>query len=171
MSLAFDYRGTAAPRSDEDVFRADVFTGLSAPQKTLPPKYFYDRAGSQLFDRITALDEYYPTRTETALLKQFAGQIAQHAGPEAVVVEFGAGSLAKIRILLDTLETPRAYMPIDVSGAHMMASAAELRGQYPDLHVAPIIADFTEPLVIPFTEGANVFGFFPGSTIGNFEPS
>ena len=169
MSLAFDYRGPT-PRSDTEIFRADVLSGLSARRKTLPAKYFYDSAGSLLFDRITELDEYYPTRTETALLTDIAGEIAHLAGPDAVVVEFGAGSLAKIRILLDALRTPRAYMPIDVSGAHLMAAAAELRGHYPELHVTPIIADFTEPLTIPFAGNANVFGFFPGSTIGNFDP-
>lgn len=170
MSLAFDYRDSSAPRSETDIFRADVLAGLSARQKALPAKYFYDSAGSLLFDRITELEEYYPTRTETALLTGIAGDIADVAGPQAVVVEFGAGSLAKIRVLLDAFETPRAYMPIDVSGAHLTAAAAELRERYPDLHIAPIVADFTEPLAIPFADGANVFGFFPGSTIGNFEP-
>lgn len=170
MSLAFDYRGSATPRPEADIFRADVLTGLSARQKTLPAKYFYDRAGSHLFDRITRLDEYYPTRIETRLLRDSAVEIGRLAGPQTVIVEFGAGSLAKIRIILDALTDPRAYMPIDVSGAHLMAAAEQLRRDYPGLQIAPIVADFTEPLHVPLADEVNVLGFFPGSTIGNFEP-
>lgn len=152
-------------------FRADVLAGLAAPRKALSPKYFYDAEGSRLFDRICALPEYYPTRSELEILRARAGAIGALAGPGASLVEFGAGSSVKVRLLLDAMEAPAAYMPIDISGPHMRAAAARLAADYPGLALVPVEADFTLPLVLPPLAGAGRrVGFFPGSTIGNFTP-
>ncbi len=152
-------------------FRTDVARGLGAPRKTLPAKYFYDAAGSRLFDQICELDEYYPTRTELGILKSRAGEIARAAGPDAKLVEFGAGSLVKVRILLDTLTTPAAYIPIDISANHLIAASADLARDYPALRVSPLVGDFTRALALPPLAGNRTIGFFPGSTIGNFTPA
>lgn len=154
--------------ADED-FRAAVVEGLSRPQKRLPSKYFYDERGSKLFDQITELPEYYPTRTETALLRAHAAEFAELIGPHASLVEFGSGSSTKVRILLDALETPSAYVPIDISRDHLIESAKGLADAYPDLMVVPVAADYTQPLELPDIPSEVVrIGFFPGSTIGNF---
>lgn len=154
--------------ADED-FLAAVIDGLSQPQKRLSSKYFYDERGSKLFDQITRLPEYYPTRTETALLRAHARVFAELIGPHASVVEFGSGSSTKIRILLDALDAPAAYVPIDISREHLIASAKDLADAYPDLPVVPVAADYTQPLTLPEIPGEVVrIGFFPGSTIGNF---
>lgn len=155
-------------QADED-FRAAVVEGLSKPQKRLSSKYFYDERGSKLFDKITALPEYYPTRTETALLRKHAAEFAELIGPSASLVEFGSGSSTKVRILLDALEAPSAYVPIDISREHLIESAKGLAGAYPDLMVVPVSADYTQPLELPDIPNEAVrVGFFPGSTIGNF---
>ena len=152
-----------------DSFLDDVLEGLAQPQKKLSSKYFYDERGSQLFDAICELPEYYPTRTETALLRAHAAEFAELIGANASVVEFGSGSSTKIRILLDALETPAAYIPVDISREHLLASAKALAGAYPDLPVVPIAADYTQPFEVPEITGeAARIGFFPGSTIGNF---
>jgi dimethylhistidine N-methyltransferase len=146
--------------------------GLARRPRSISPKFFYDAAGSQLFDRICELPEYYPTRTELSILGERAGEIAEQIGPGAEIVEFGAGSLTKVRLLLDALEAPRRYLPIDISGEHLQAAADRLKADYPELVVQPIAADYTMPLVLPapmLGAGKRV-GFFPGSTIGNFEP-
>lgn len=156
-------------------FRRDVLTGLSGSRRTIPPKYFYDAAGSALFDRICALPEYYPTRTELRLLAAHAPEIARQMGPNAEVIEFGAGSLTKVRLLFDAFsaaEAPRRYLPIDISGEHLEDAARRFRADYPGLTVQPIVADYTVPLVLPAdkTVAGKRVGFFPGSTIGNFHP-
>lgn len=154
--------------ADED-FRAAVVDGLSQPQKRLPSKYFYDERGSKLFEQITQLPEYYPTRTEVALLRTHAVEFAELIGPHASLVEFGSGSSTKVRILLDALEAPSAYIPIDISREHLIESAKELADAYPDLRVVPVAADYTQPLELPDIPDEVVrIGFFPGSTIGNF---
>jgi len=154
--------------ADED-FRAAVVGGLSQPQKQIPSKYFYDERGSKLFEQITHLPEYYPTRTETALLRTNAAEFAELIGPHASLVEFGSGSSTKVRILLDALEAPSAYIPIDISCDHLIESAKGLADAYPDLMVVPVSADYTQPLELPEIPGELVrIGFFPGSTIGNF---
>lgn len=152
-----------------DSFLDDVLEGLAQPQKRLSSKYFYDERGSQLFEDITELPEYYPTRTETALLREHAAEFATLIGANASVVEFGSGSSTKIRILLDALETPAAYIPVDISRDHLLDSAKSLADAYPDLPVVPIAADYTQPFELPAIENEAVrIGFFPGSTIGNF---
>jgi dimethylhistidine N-methyltransferase len=163
-----------APRSGAALseFGRELRAGLSRRVRGISPKFFYDAEGSALFDRICELPEYYPTRTELRILTERAGEIAAHIGPEAEIVEFGAGSLTKVRLLLDALETPRRYLPIDISGEHLEAAAGRLRTDYPQLAVQPVAADYTMPLVLPAPgEGAGRrVGFFPGSTLGNFMP-
>jgi dimethylhistidine N-methyltransferase len=154
-------------------FARDLLAGLSARQRSISPKYFYDAPGSQLFDRICGLPEYYPTRTETGILARHAGEMAAQMGPGAEIVEFGAGSCTKVRVLLDAMERPARYLPIDISGDHLAAAAALLRRDYPALDVHPVAADYTRRLLLPAPaprSGRRV-GFFPGSTIGNFMPA
>ena len=153
-------------------FQRDLLAALQKTPRSISPKYFYDAAGSQLFDRICELPEYYPTRTETALLERFAPQIAKLCGPRAEIVEFGAGSLVKIRLLLGALETPARFLPIDISADHLAAAALDLACDHPELDVLPIAADYTCDLAMPMPEpgGGRRIGFFPGSTIGNFSP-
>ncbi|MDI4657284.1 L-histidine N(alpha)-methyltransferase [Xanthobacter autotrophicus] len=152
------------------VFRTDVVFGLSQPQKAVPPKYFYDETGSRLFDLICRLPEYYPTRCELEILKTRAAEIGALAGPRASLVEFGSGSSIKVRLLLDAMDKPAAYVPIDISGPHMRAAVARLAEAYPGVAMVPVEADFTQAVRLPpLGEGRRV-GFFPGSTIGNFTP-
>jgi dimethylhistidine N-methyltransferase len=144
--------------------------GLSAPVKTLPPKWFYDAEGSRLFEDITELPEYYPTRQEAGLLAEIAPALAEAFGPEATLVEFGSGASAKTRILLDALPDLAAYVPIDISPAALNAAADSLRKAYPNLSVKPIVGDFGHLNPLPSLEGqGRRVGFFPGSTIGNLE--
>jgi dimethylhistidine N-methyltransferase len=160
---------TGAPLSE---FGRAMLAGLSRRPRSISPKFFYDAAGSQLFDGICDLPEYYPTRTELRILGECAAEIAEQAGPGAEIVEFGAGSLTKVRLLLDALEAPKRYLPIDISGEHLEAAAERLKADYPALAVQPIAADYTMPLVLPapLPGAGKRVGFFPGSTIGNFEP-
>ena len=154
-----------------DDFARDMIAGLSKTPKEISCKYFYDAEGSRLFEAICDLPEYYPTRTETALLKTHAEEIAALIGPEAEIVEFGAGALAKVRLLLDALDRPRGYTPIDISGDYLMEVTRQLAADYPALALNPLAADFTLKLAIPAMPGARRrAGFFPGSTIGNFRP-
>jgi L-histidine Nalpha-methyltransferase len=150
-------------------FRADVLEGLLGPRRAIPARWFYDERGSELFDEITRLPEYYPTRTETALLEQCRGNIAERVGPGAAVIEFGAGSATKTPLLLEAI-APSTYVPIDISGDYLRDSAEILQASFPSLDVIPIEADFTEPMKLPALGGADRLGFFPGSTIGNFVP-
>ena len=160
-----------APIETADPFAADVLAGLSAKPKRLPPKYFYDAAGSALFERITQLPEYYPTRCELALLRDNAPAIASLFPPNCALVEFGAGSSRKARILLGAAATVEAYVPVDISGDFLQQDAAQLRRDFPHLAVYPVVGDFTQSFDIPEAIGTLPrVGFFPGSTIGNFEP-
>jgi dimethylhistidine N-methyltransferase len=151
-------------------FRADVIAGLSRPRKRLPSKYFYDAAGSRLFDRITELPEYYPTRTEIGILREHAAAMAARCGPRCLLVELGAGNLTKVRLLLDRLERPAGYVPVDVSGEHLRSAASALADDYPALEVMPVVADFTSPFDLPDVPASRRVVYFPGSTIGNFDP-
>lgn len=157
---------------DSGDFVRALLAGLSATPKQIPCKFFYDAAGSALFEQICALPEYYVTRTELALLARHAGEFGTLIGPDAELVEFGAGSGRKVRLLLDAMVRPRAYLPIDISSEYLAASAARLDADYPELIVKPVAADFSRPFALPaLTCGARRrVGFFPGSTIGNFEP-
>jgi len=153
-------------------FEADVLEGLSRPQKALAPKYFYDEAGSALFEAICRTPEYYPTRVETALLVKVAADLAPDIGSGAALVEFGSGASEKTRLILDAAPSFRLYVPIDISVEALAAAAARIAAAYPNLRVAPIAADFTRPLRQAILTGApTVMGFFPGSTIGNFTPA
>ena len=160
----------ATPDPQTRAFRDDVIAGLSAAIPAIPARWLYDHRGSELFDDITRLPSYYPTRTETALLHDLVPEIAARVPKGAAVVEFGAGSATKTPILLDAI-APAAYVPVDISGDYLNASAAELQKQFPALNVLPVTADFARPFSLP-TEIAEFpkLGFFPGSTIGNFVP-
>jgi dimethylhistidine N-methyltransferase len=160
-----------APQAPHDPFAVSLIEGLSRAPKEIACKYFYDQEGSALFDAICALPEYYQTRTEVALLRAHAGEIAAAIGPDAEIVEFGAGALRKIRILLDALDCPRGYTPIDISGAYLRDVVRLLAADYPALAMHPVIGDFTLPLQLPPLGGTRRAGFFPGSTIGNFRPT
>jgi dimethylhistidine N-methyltransferase len=152
-------------------FGRDLLAALARRPRSISPKYFYDAEGSRLFDRICELPEYYPTRTELAILARCAPEIARLAGPGAEIVEFGAGSLRKVRLLLQAFERPARYLPIDISGEHLEAAARLLRTELPQLDVRPVVADYTQGLVLPPATGAGQrIGFFPGSTLGNFTP-
>lgn len=155
-------------------FRAEVTAGLRRTPKTIPPKFFYDKRGSELFDEICRLDEYYPTRTEIGLLERHAAEMAEVIGDGTVLIEFGSGSSIKIRLLLDRLPKLAAYVPIDISKEHLLASASELVREFPFLKVEAVCADYTRPLELPEFDhelnGKRRCVFFPGSTIGNFEP-
>ncbi|HEY0286702.1 MAG TPA: ergothioneine biosynthesis protein EgtB [Pseudomonas sp.] len=169
LRLARDSRqpGIVTPHDSE--FARDVVAGLSAPQKNLSPKYFYDAAGSDLFEAICETAEYYPTRVETALLKQVAVQIAASIPEGAALVEFGSGASEKTRLLLDAAPHIAVYVPIDISATALNKAAQSLRQRYPHLIVAPQVEDFTRVLTLPEqANGHTRVGFFPGSTIGNF---
>src|SRR5438067_5597684 len=148
----------------------DVVDGLSQHPKRLPPKYFYDAAGSELFEKITRLPEYYPTRTELGILRERSGEIASFVPNGAALVEFGAGATTKVRLLLESCDFS-AYVPVDISGDFLKLQADALRNDFPALDVYPVAADFTAPFALP-AEIADMpkVGFFPGSTLGNFEP-
>lgn len=149
--------------------REHILRGLKAPQKRLSPKYFYDKRGSELFDRICALPEYYPTRTELALLNDHVGDVAALVGERATVIELGAGSNVKARLLLNGLRKPAAYLPVDISPEYLFEQVRSLRGDFPGVHMQPVFADFTRPFKLPkrpAASGRNLV-FFPGSTIGN----
>jgi dimethylhistidine N-methyltransferase len=149
----------------------DVIEGLSRPQKALPGKYLWDEAGSILFDRICNTEDYYLTRREVALLQSKAGEIAQLVGPGATIVEFGSGASHKVRILLDALVTPRRYVAIDISQEFLESASRRIARDYPAVEVVPVCADYTKPLHLPaHLLTGRVLGFFPGSTIGNFDP-
>jgi L-histidine N-alpha-methyltransferase len=161
-----------APASIETdpAFREDVLAGLAAPIPAVPARWLYDRRGSELFERITELPEYYPTRVETALLQRYARSVAEMAGRGDAVIEFGSGSSTKTPILIEAVE-PGAYVPVDISGDFLRESAAALKRQFPLLPVYPVEADFMKPIALPHEVAAmRKLGFFPGSTIGNLVP-
>lgn len=151
----------------DTAFRADVIDGLSQPQKAVPARWLYDDAGSQLFEEITRLTEYYPTRAETEILAEHAEEFAQRIGKGRAVVEFGSGSSVKTPLLLHAIE-PAAYVPLDISGEFLRAAAADVATKFPGLPVLPVEADFMRRVELP-PEVADLpkLGFFPGSTIGN----
>ncbi len=150
----------------------DVLRGLTANPKTLPPKLFYDATGAALFERICELDEYYLTRAELSILREHAGEISAMAGEECVLIEYGSGAGVKIRLLLDALVRPAAYVPIDISREQLGRVAARIQREYPRLRVHPLCADYTRPVQLPPLGGhGRRVAFFPGSTIGNFHPA
>ena len=156
-----------------ETFRESALQGLRSTPKTLPCKFLYDAEGSRLFDQICDLPEYYPTRTEIALLKEYADDIAGLVGPQAGVIEFGSGAGVKVRLLLAALSAPASYVPVDISRGHLLEAASSLARDFPHLRIGPVCADYTQPFALPHLPGTrprrNV-GFFPGSTIGNFMP-
>jgi dimethylhistidine N-methyltransferase len=153
-----------------EAFRADVLAGLAAPIPAVPARWLYDRTGSELFDEITRLETYYPTRTETALLQSVMAEVAALIPRGAAVVEFGAGSATKTPMLLRAI-APAAYVPVDISGEYLEQSAGQLAADFPDLPVLPVTADFVRPFELPEAIARlPKLGFFPGSTIGNFVP-
>ncbi|MBU2533419.1 MAG: L-histidine N(alpha)-methyltransferase [Alphaproteobacteria bacterium] len=159
--------------SQTAAFKADVIAGLSGEPKTLPSRWLYDDHGSELFEQITRLPEYYPTRTETSILTTRASELADFCGSRAVVIEYGAGASVKSQILLEALQKPRVFVPIDIAGDFLAASAIRLRKRFPDLEVLPFAADFTEEFDLPndVPTGFPRTGFFAGSTIGNLDVS
>lgn len=158
-----------APDACAGEFAHAMQLALAEPPRRVSPKWFYDAEGSRLFDAICELPEYYPTRTELALLDRHGHDIARRIGPGAEIVEFGAGSLRKVRLLLDALEKPARFVPIDISADHLLSAAALLQRDRPGLAVRPLVGDFTQGLTLPPAGGPRV-GFFPGSSIGNFAP-
>ena len=155
-----------------DSFLDDVLTGLARPQKALPPKYFYDARGCELFERICTLPEYYPTRTELAIMREHAGAMAQFLGPACQLIEFGSGSSTKTRILIEQLRPP-LYLPIDIAGEAIKTAAAGLAAAFPWLNINGVCADYTAALTLPEFVGVPIRRkavYFPGSTIGNFTP-
>src|SRR5712675_2290926 len=155
---------THEPIVHESQFARDAIAGLTAQPKRMSPKYFYDEVGSQLFEEITALPEYYPTRCELAILRAHAADMARLLPPKTALIEFGSGSSKKARLLLDAAPAIAAYVPVDISSTWLTAEAARLRRDYPRLAVLPVAADFTRPFQLPPALATlGPAGFFPGS--------
>lgn len=180
MSAATAAARGAAPRDEAardavahlHAVRTQALAGLRAEPKTLPASMFYDAAGARLFERICETAEYYPTRTEIAILDRRAAEIAAMAGPRTALIEYGSGAGVKVRFVLDHLQDAAAYIPVDVSRAQLHAVAAERSRQYPGIPVRPVCADYTRPVELPvLPRDARRVAFFPGSTIGNFHPT
>ncbi len=162
---------TAPITAPHDEFARALVEGLSAPQKSLPCRFFYDARGSELFEQITQLPEYYPTRSEIAILEAQAASIAAHTPPGSVLIEFGSGSSRKTEIVLAGLSSLAAYVPIDVSGDALADAKLRLHARFPTLRVLPVVGDFRAALTLPGELSRRPrLGFFPGSTIGNFMP-
>jgi dimethylhistidine N-methyltransferase len=167
---------TTTPAAEQalNTMLEDVVAGLSQQQKTLPSKYFYDESGSKLFDDICELEEYYVTRTESALMQAQVGEIATVIGAGALLVEYGSGSSLKTRLLLRNLISPAGYVPIDISGDYLSQVGISLQAEFPQIEVMPVVADFTQDFAVPSPsspsspESRRVI-YFPGSTIGNFQ--
>jgi L-histidine N-alpha-methyltransferase len=161
------------PAGDAARFLADALAGLWQARKTLPCKYFYDAAGSALFDAICETPEYYPTRCELSIMRAYSTDMGERLGRGCLVVEYGSGSGVKTRWLLKHLSRPSAYVPVDISADHLHRSAAELAKRFPDIEVHPVAADFTRPFELPpvATDIKRKVVYFPGSTIGNFTPA
>ena len=168
-----DGEGAGEAGGEHEALLGEIVGGLGAPLKHLPPKLFYDAAGSRLFEEICGLDEYYPTRTELGILRQRAGDVAARLGPGCRLVEFGSGSSVKTRVLLEAMRAVSAYVPIDISPSALAGAAEALARHFPALRVEPVCADFTRPFSLgPARPGARRTAvFFPGSTIGNFTPA
>ena len=161
-----------APDTERLHFMQDMQAALSHTPKRISPKYFYDQAGSALFDRICELPEYYPTRTELSILQTHAADMAKHMGEYADIIEFGAGSLQKIRLLLNAATRPARFVPMDISGPHLQAASVLLQKEFPALQIQPLVGDYTSgwQLPAPLPGAGKRVAFFPGSTIGNFSP-
>ena len=159
-----------AQEAVDPAFRKDVLEGLAAPIPAVPARWFYDRRGSELFDRITKLEDYYPTAVETRIMRDNAAEIAAATGTGGALIEFGAGSVTKTPLMIDALG-PDHYVPIDISGDYLRDAAKGLMADHPGLAIDPVVADFTKPFDLPAEiKGFERVGFFPGSTIGNFVP-
>jgi dimethylhistidine N-methyltransferase len=164
-------RQTADEEADRSAFSADVIAGLTAHPKRLSPKYFYDHEGSRLFEDITRVAEYYPTRTELGILTTHAAEIAGLIPDGAALIEFGSGACSKVRILLDAAPHLSSYVPVDISGDFLKFEARALARDYPTLPIVSVTADFTKVFALPAqAQDRPRAGFFPGSTIGNFDP-
>jgi len=161
-----------APAPGTEELRADVLAGLAEPPYAIPPKYLYDDRGSELFDRICELEAYYPTRTELGILRDHGLAIGQRVGARAAVVELGSGSSNKTQILLDSLPEPLAYIPVEIAREPLAKAADRIQAAYPGLEVLPVCADYHRELRLPEPAGKprRYLLYFPGSTIGNFEP-
>jgi L-histidine Nalpha-methyltransferase len=168
MKTAPEESFARAALAESDGFREALLDGLSRTPKAIPCKYFYDLEGARLFEKICTLPEYYPTRVELSLLRRHASEIAAFAGSDIEIMEFGAGAGEKIRVLLDVLQRPRAYIPVDISANWLGTAATQLRNHYPGLEINPLASDFAGELRWPISSRARRLGFFPGSTIGNF---
>lgn len=152
-------------------FYHEVISGLSSSPKEIPPKFFYDKKGSELFDKITTITEYYPTEAELEILTTYKNEMIDLLGKNCLLVEFGSGSSQKIRLLLDNLQ-PAAYAPMDISRQHLQEATNELKKDYPDLDIHAICADYSMDFDLPYSPDSIAHaGFFPGSSIGNFHPS
>lgn len=153
-------------------FLVEVLIGLSKPQKELPSKYFYDEHGSRLFERICTLDEYYIPRSEVAIMQAHIEDMAELIGPHVLLIEYGSGNCEKVRFLLDHLDDPVAYVPIDISREQLLHVTQELASEYPKLEVLPVCADYMSSFELPVPRRPNdrIVVYFPGSTIGNFDP-
>lgn len=161
-----------SPGAQTHIFRNDILKGLSCKDKTISSKWLYDDVGSHVFEAITELDAYYPTRTELAILKENAKKYRRLPGARGALVELGSGSSRKTDLLLSAFDDLSVYMPIDISANHLTAAAERVRRAYPSLAVIPVAADFTQPFgKLPLLPELPVLVFFPGSTIGNFETS
>ena len=156
---------------EKDQFLADIVAGLSQPSKRIHCKYFYDQRGSELFDEICELDEYYLTRAEQSIMDQFSAEMADQLGDQVMLVEFGSGSSLKTQALLQELHEPAAYVPVDISEEHLLTTAEKLRHDFPDIEILPTVADFTRDFELPESNQppSHSAVYFPGSTIGNFE--
>lgn len=172
MKPAIEWRQPRASAESRQ-FADDLQAALSRAPKAISPKYFYDEAGSRLFERICELPEYYPTRTELTLLQTHAADMARQFGPRVQLVEYGAGALRKVRLLLDAMPADGVqFVPVDISGTHLLAACDALAADYPSLAIHPLVADFTQPHALPAClDGSRRVGFFPGSSIGNFTPA
>ncbi len=156
---------------EEESFAEAMLAGLARPDRSIPCRFLYDARGSALFDAICELPEYYPTRTETAILQASASEIARRAGPQAQLIELGSGSSIKVRILLEALSDPSAYVAVDISREHLRRAAEDLARDFPALSVAAVCADYSAPFPLPpLPQAGRRLAFFPGSTIGNLEP-
>jgi len=148
----------------------EIIEGLQKPEKMISPKFFYDERGSRLFDQITTLPEYYPTETELGIMRENIAEIADLIGPQASLIEYGSGSSRKTRVLLEHLNDQAVYVPVDISEDHLFESARQIRSEFPQLEVLPVVADFTKRFALPnpsMMPLRNIV-YFPGSTIGNF---
>ncbi len=158
---------------ETNTFREEVIKGLQQEQKEIPSKFLYDERGSKLFDAICELDEYYPTETEMGIMREHGADMARALGPRVRLLEYGSGSSWKTRLLLDELDAPALYVPIDISRDHLVTAARELAQAYPDVPVQPLCADYTQDMNLPDPPAhtARTAVYYPGSTIGNFQPA